>query len=107
MPYSASVVDVEVDEEVVDVVDTSGVNATVVVGATVVVVVVVEVVVVGFGFGTLPSKLGRLSLYVTSSGSLTPFHTSTDSPSSTSDWKYSEICIGIRTQPCEAGSAGT
>lgn len=109
MPYSATVVDVEVDEEVVDVVDTSGVNATVVVGATVVVVVVVvvEVVVVGFGFGTLPSKLGRLSLYVTSSGSLTPFHTSTDSPSSTSDWKYSEICIGIRTQPCEAGSAGT
>ena len=107
MPYSATVVDVEVDEEVVDVVDTSGVNATVVVGATVAVVVVVEVVVVGFGFGTLPSKLGRLSLYVTSSGSLTPFHTSTDSPSSTSDWKYSEICIGIRTQPCEAGSAGT
>ena len=62
-PYSATVVDVEVDEEVVDVVDTSGVDATVVVGATVVVVVVVvDVVVVGFGFGTLPSKLGRLSL---------------------------------------------
>ena len=53
MLYSATEVVDEVSEVVV-----------VVVGGTVVVVVVVvvEVVVVGFGFGTLPSKLGRLSL---------------------------------------------
>ena len=55
MPYSATEVVVEVSEVVV---------VVVVVGGTVVVVVVVvvEVVVVGFGLGTLPSKLGRLSL---------------------------------------------
>ena len=50
MPYSATEVVDEVSEVVV------------VVGGTVVVVVVVEVVVVGFGFGTLPSTLGRLSV---------------------------------------------
>ena len=53
MPYSATEVVDEVSEVVVVV------GGTVVV---VVVVVVVEVVVVGFGFGTLPSKLGRLSV---------------------------------------------
>ena len=54
MPYSATEVVDEVSEVVLVVV-----GGTVVV---VVVVVVVEVVVVGFGFGTLPSKLGRLSV---------------------------------------------
>ncbi|NCW49312.1 MAG: hypothetical protein EBV88_07555, partial [Actinobacteria bacterium] len=59
------------------------------------------------GGATLPSKDGRLSRSETSSGSWSPFHTSTLSPRVMRPWKYSEMCIGIRTQPCEAGSRGT
>jgi hypothetical protein len=64
-----------------------------VVGATVVVVVVAD------GSGT--SKGGGWRPYF--SGSFTPSHTKTWSPLRTRVGKYSEMCIGRRTHPCDAG----
>ena len=68
-----------------------GVAGGAVVGGTVVVVAV----------GSGRSNGGGWAPYF--SGSFTPSHTNTWSPFLTSDGKYSEMCIGMRTQPCDAG----
>src|SRR5262249_8558793 len=36
-----------------------------------------------------------------------PPKTCTGSPRCTRSWKYSAMCIGMRTQPCDAGVVGT
>lgn len=106
---------VVVDVVVVDVVVVAGDAVVVVVVAgvvtatgnvvDVVVVLVVEVVVVESGVKV--SNHGNASFSLTSSGSFSPFHTSTRSPLATNVWNVSDNVCEMRMQPCEAGSSGT